>query len=216
MNTICKKCGHEKVAHNLSYGDSLNSCDRCPCSSFQNEPKKECGVLIFAADGTRCVNLVPCFIHDPEENKKWRAKKEKETFWTNEKVDELSEDFIKICQQYVAREIEATREEGYEEGLHLREEYNDPVLLKVLADKAIREHDATYHPITKHGEMVKDDKTAREEWEKTGFESAKAAAIKKIEECEFHTCSMTKVISLNKAITLLASLEYEDLRKEGE
>lgn len=34
MNTLCR-CGHEKIAHNLPYGASENTCDRCKCLSFQ-------------------------------------------------------------------------------------------------------------------------------------------------------------------------------------
>jgi hypothetical protein len=40
--------------------------------AFHDAPEpKECGILIFASDGTRCANPIPCFMHDEEEHKKW-------------------------------------------------------------------------------------------------------------------------------------------------
>lgn len=51
-------------------------CTKCgeKCKADEVEAAVECGTLMHASDGITCANIKPCFLHDPEENKKWREK----------------------------------------------------------------------------------------------------------------------------------------------
>lgn len=75
--------------------------------------------------------------------------------------------------------IATQSKEVYEEGLNLRREYNDPELLKELMREAVAQHDATYHPINKHNEMVKSDEEAKAFWQSEAISQFRAKVARK-------------------------------------
>lgn len=63
-----KICDRQDCTHTL-HGEELGK--KIPDNIAAQ--KEECGALIHA-NYMKCANIKPCFLHDPEENKKWRAK----------------------------------------------------------------------------------------------------------------------------------------------
>lgn len=80
MNTLCT-CGHPQEKHNVHHWNktsyySVCGVLECTCMAFApaEEKKEVCGVIIHVGlqGNDTCANKVPCFMHDPEENKKWK------------------------------------------------------------------------------------------------------------------------------------------------
>jgi hypothetical protein len=143
-------CGHEKYLHHtngMCHMRVIKDYLQCTCPSFQPEDKS-------AGKDYSCGGLAPGCEEGCNGNIEPEPKREWEDDFENFRAILLSPDSDKTytfgqIKAFIAQEI------------------------KEAEARAVREHDATFHPITKHMEMVKDDKAAREEWKKEGKDEQK-------------------------------------------
>jgi hypothetical protein len=166
---ICQ-CGHDKLSHSeWGYCTEKGVYRNCDCPSFhatpQGTPEKEsyvavstcCGASMNKMDGLwfcdKCGNLTQN--EHPIEG--W------EFVWN------MVDEWLKKGESGDPNGAKAYQARKYFGDL------KRIIRIEIAAAKkeAIAEHDATYHPITKHMEMVKDDKAAREEWKEEGKKEQK-------------------------------------------
>lgn len=194
MNNICK-CGHEEKEHfDRNYLNGVCHAHNCGCSVFQSSAKEE---KKFCANPNCDGDLemtVGGHFHEAPSPSIEEIVREAYGRGYQEASEKAGHHFInEVLPEEVA--IEFARKEGYERGKkdgneeNARVKNSGKILYQTgykdgLAEgkkEGIAQHDATWHPLTKHIEMVKSDKEAREEWEKEGYHAALQEAVKVVE-----------------------------------